>query len=93
MAAASTAVYRQMIESQTPDNLEEPTQAAAAGSLWVALAVQADLSPRLIENAKAAFTAGFNGATALSAVSVAFLAILAAVALRHFSKLGKQSGH
>jgi len=49
--------------------------------------VTSELPAGLIEEAKAAFTIGFNGAAAFSAVSITILAVLAARALRHVETL------
>ena len=88
LGSVSTAVYRHIIARSTPESLSKPTRDAVSDSLWGALAVQADLPPGLIEYARAAFTIGLNSVFAISAVSVAMLAVVAAVSLRHVEKLG-----
>jgi len=87
LGSLSTSVYRHMIALRLPQSLEEPVREAVSDSLWAALAVQTELPAGLIEDARAAFTTGFNGAAVASALSVAVLAVLAAVALRHVGKL------
>ncbi|KSV88939.1 hypothetical protein [Sinorhizobium sp. GL28] len=57
--------------------------AAVSDRLWGALAVRAELPAGLIEDARAAFTTGFNSAAILSAIAVTILAVLAAVGLRY----------
>jgi DHA2 family multidrug resistance protein-like MFS transporter len=41
----------------------------------------------LLERAQAAFISGFNAAAVVSAIGIAILAILAAIALKHVSPL------
>nr|AMP34941.1 MFS transporter [Sinorhizobium sp. M14] len=88
LGSLSTAVYRTTMSNRIPDNLAEEARSAVTDSLWAASAVASELPAGLIEEAQAAFTAGFNGAAIFSAVSVVILAILAAVALRHVGALG-----
>ncbi|PWJ83753.1 DHA2 family multidrug resistance protein-like MFS transporter [Pseudaminobacter salicylatoxidans] len=89
LGSISSAAYRHMITLSAPEGLSEATHNALSDSLWAALAVQSELPAGLIEQAQAAFTKGFNDASAVSAVSVVVLAFLSAVALRHVGKLGQ----
>jgi len=91
LGSISTAIYRHSIDLSTPDNLGDAAREAVSDSLWGPRAVRAELPAGLIENARAAFTTGFNSAAILSAIAVTILAVLAAVALRHIEKLGPPS--
>lgn len=83
-----TAVYRRTMLERIPENLAGEVREAVADSLWRASVVASEISPSLIEDAKAAFTAGFNGAAIFSAISISILAVLAAVSLRHVKRSG-----
>jgi DHA2 family multidrug resistance protein-like MFS transporter len=88
LGSLSIAIYRRSMSSRIPDSLTEQAHAAVTDSLWAAYGVASDLPAGLLEEARVAFTAGFNGAAIFGAVSVAILAILSAVALRHVRALG-----
>ncbi|KSV65194.1 hypothetical protein [Sinorhizobium sp. Sb3] len=79
LGSISTAIYRHSIGLSTPDDLGDAAREAVSDSLWGPWAVQAELPAGLIENARAAFTTGFNSAAILSAIAVTILAIFAAV--------------
>lgn len=87
LGSLSTAVYRHLMAADLPATLDPETRAAVSDSLWAVSSIAArlppELPPELVEQARAAFVAGFNLASAASAMGVAMLAILAAVALRH----------
>lgn len=89
LGSFATAVYRRTMLDHMPDALGEDAREAVSDSLWAASPLASELPVGLIEEAQAAFTTGFNGAAAFSAVGVAILAILAAVALRHIRPLGQ----
>ena len=91
LGSISTAIYRHSVALSTPDDLGAAADAAFSGSLWGALAVLTELPAGLIENARAALTAGLSSAAIRSAIAVTILAVLAAVALRHIKKLGPSS--
>jgi DHA2 family multidrug resistance protein-like MFS transporter len=83
LGSLSTAVYRHLMAADMPESLSGETREAVNDSLWAVSSITSELPSGLIEQAQAAFTAGFNLASAASAVSVTVLALLAAVALRH----------
>ncbi|UNK17046.1 MFS transporter [Paenibacillus sp. N3/727] len=88
LGSLATAVYRQTLLDRIPDDLTDEARKAVSDSLWGASSVATELPDGLIEEAQAAFTAGFNGAAIFSAVSVAILAIITIVALRHVGSSG-----
>lgn len=88
LGSLATAIYRHTMSDRLPASLTDEMRAAVSDSLWAATSVSAQLPARVIDDVRMAFTAGLNGAALLSAVSVAILAILAAVALRHVGTLG-----
>ncbi|UAX92753.1 MFS transporter [Ensifer adhaerens] len=91
LGSISTAIYRHWIARSAPDNLGPAAHEAVSDSLWGALAVRAEVPAVLIEDARAAFVAGFNTAAVLSAIAVTMLAVLSALALRHIKKLEPSS--
>ncbi len=82
LGSLATALYRGQMLDRIPEGLSPEAQEAVGDSLWAASSVAADLPPGLIEEAQAAFTAGFSAAAVVSAVSISVLAILAAISLR-----------
>ncbi|WP_142846068.1 MFS transporter [Telmatospirillum sp. J64-1] len=86
LGSLTTTVYRRMIQDRVPEDLPMDMHEALSDSLWAASAAASDLPPGVIEEAQSAFTAGFNNAAFFCAVGVAFLAILAARALRHVGR-------
>lgn len=88
LGSLATAVYRHAMLDRLPESLPEQAREAVIDSLWAASSVSSQLPASVIEEARTAFTVGFNGAALFSAVSVTTLAILAAVALRHVGTLG-----
>lgn len=83
LGSLTTAVYRSRMFERIPDTLARDVYKSVEDSLAGASSVAQKLPRGLLEEAKAAFTAGFNTAAATSAVSIAILSILAAVTLRH----------
>ena len=83
LGSLATAIYRRVMLDRMPDHLGHEAQEAVGDSLWAASSVASQLPVGLMEEAQAAFTAGFSTAAMFSAVSVSLLAILAAVSLRH----------
>lgn len=83
LGSLATAIYRRAMLDRMPDHLGHQAQEAVGDSLWAASSVASQLPVGLMEEAQAAFTAGFSTAAMFSAVSVSLLAILAAVSLRH----------
>ncbi len=88
LGSLTTAVYRSRMFDRIPDTLAQDVHKAVGDSLAGASSVAQELPPGLLEEAQAAFTAGFNAAAATSAVSIAILSILAAVILRHIGTDG-----
>ncbi|MEH3148597.1 MAG: MFS transporter [Methylobacterium frigidaeris] len=91
LGSLSGAIYRRAIVRHVPDDLPGDLRAALLDGLWSVLAVAPDLPVGLIGQARAAFTAGLAGASAVSAIGVAILAVFAAVALRHVERPGPSS--
>ncbi|MFC3773748.1 MFS transporter [Paenibacillus sp. GCM10012303] len=88
LGSLTTAIYRSRMFDRIPDTLSQDVHKAVGDSLAGAASVAQELPPGLLEEAQAAFTAGFNVAAATSAVSIAILSILAAVILRHIGTDG-----
>ncbi|RCS22837.1 MFS transporter [Phyllobacterium salinisoli] len=86
LGSLSTTIYRQTMLDQMPENINADAREAVSDSLWSA-SQEGGLPSGLIELAQAAFISGFNIASSASAISVAVLAILAAVMLRHIRPL------
>lgn len=82
LGSLTTAVYRTRMGDPI-DGMAVNLQRAVADSLAGATAVAHELPAGVLEQAQAAFLAGMNAAAATSAVSIAVLAVLAAVTLRH----------
>lgn len=82
LGSLATALYRGQMLERIPEGLGPEAREAVGDSLWAASSVAAELPPGLIEEAQAAFTAGFSAAAVVSALGVSVLAFLAAVALR-----------
>lgn len=83
LGSLATASYRRTMLDRIPEGLAREAHEAVGDSLWAATSVASELPAGLIEEAQAAFTAGFSSAAVVSAVSVSVLAVLAAVSLRH----------
>lgn len=86
LGSIATAVYRRAMADRIPDDLTGAAEQAVGDSLWAASAVT-ELPTGLLEEAQSAFTHGFGAAALFSAINVALLAILAAVALRDVGRL------
>ncbi|RJL20770.1 MFS transporter [Paracoccus siganidrum] len=91
LGSFATAIYRRTMLERLPDDTPETLREAVADSLWAASAVAPDLPGGLIEEAQAAFLAGFHGAAMVSAIIVAALVALAALSLRHVGTLAGSS--
>lgn len=83
LGSLATAIYRRTMLGRMPEGLSDAAHAAVGDSLWAASSVASELPAGLMEEAQAAFTMGVSGAAAFSAASVALLAVLATVSLRH----------
>ncbi|HEV7371783.1 MFS transporter, partial [Arenibaculum sp.] len=88
LGSLATAIYRHAMFDRLPGSLSEEAREAVGDSLWAASSVSSQLPAGVIEDARIAFTAGFNGAALFSAAGVTILAVLAAVALRHVGTVG-----
>lgn len=82
LGSLATAFYRGQMLDRIPDGLGTQAREAVGDSLWAASSVASDLPSGLIEDAQAAFSAGFGIAAMVSAVGVSVLAMLAAISLR-----------
>lgn len=83
LGSLATAVYRSYMTDQAPATASASIQFAVSDSLAASISVAHALPVGVLEQAQAAFMAGFNVAAAVSAVGIACLAVLAAVKLRH----------
>ncbi|WP_238534206.1 MFS transporter [Advenella kashmirensis] len=83
LGSIATAVYRSYMTDQVPATASASIQLAVSDSLAASISVAHALPAGLLEQAQAAFMAGFNVAAAVSAVGIACLAVLAAIKLRH----------
>ncbi|MDM8353999.1 hypothetical protein [Brevundimonas diminuta] len=90
LGSLAAAVYRGAILDHLRDDLDQHAHKAVGDSLWAASSVASELPPCLMAKAQTAFMTGFSVAALVSAMSVAFLAVLAAVLLRHVGQ-GRQS--
>jgi DHA2 family multidrug resistance protein-like MFS transporter len=91
LGSLATALYRGQMRERIPEGLDAQTRDAVADSLWATYSVAADLPSGLMEEAQAAFMAGFSVAAMVSAAGVSVLAVLAAVLLRRVGVIGTQS--
>lgn len=82
LGSLATAVYRARIAEQT-GNLAPALREAVGDSLAGAGALAAQLPAGTLEQAQAAFIAGFRVAAATGGVAIAALALVAAISLRH----------
>ncbi|MBO0641784.1 MAG: MFS transporter [Pseudomonas stutzeri] len=92
LGSIAGAVYQRTITPLLSGELTAATREAVADSLWAASSVAAHLSPEQVAQAQAAFVSGVRGAALFSAVSVAALAVVSAVALRHLRSSGVGDG-
>jgi DHA2 family multidrug resistance protein-like MFS transporter len=83
LGSLATAVYRRTMTDLVGSPMAPDIQGAVSDSLAGAVSVSRQLPTGVLEQAQAAFMAGFNVAATTSAVSIAILAALAAVTLRH----------
>ncbi|NUO74654.1 MAG: MFS transporter [Lysobacter sp.] len=82
LGSLSTAIYRNAM-SDNGGASAHALPGAVSDSLAGARSLAPELPAAVLEQAQAAFMAGFNAAAATTAVSIAVLAALAAIALRH----------
>jgi DHA2 family multidrug resistance protein-like MFS transporter len=83
LGSLATAVYRIRMANDLNDPMVQDLQRAVSDSLAGALSVSTELPAGVLAQAQAAFVTGFNVAAATSGVSIAILAGLAAITLRH----------
>lgn len=83
LGSLTTAVYRIRMDDHVSVPMAQDIQRAVSDSLAGAHSVVQALPAGVLEQAQAAFVTGFNVAAATSAVSIAVLAALAAIMLRH----------
>lgn len=81
LGSIASAVYRHTVIEQIPDDLTGNMRETVSDSLWSASSIASELPAGLLVEAQTAFTTGFHTAAAISAFSIALLAILAAVTL------------
>ena len=91
LGSLATALYRGQMLERIPEGLGPAVQEAVGDSLWAVSSVAVDLPHGLIDEARAAFMAGFSVAALVSAVGVSMLAALAAVSLRRVDVIGTQA--
>jgi DHA2 family multidrug resistance protein-like MFS transporter len=82
LGSLAGAVYQRTVIPYLPGDLAATARDAVADSLWAAASIASHLPPEIMTHAQAAFMAGLRGAALFSAVSVAALAVVSAVALR-----------
>jgi DHA2 family multidrug resistance protein-like MFS transporter len=85
LGSMTTTVYRTRMADQVPEMLSSGIRDAVSDSLAGSIAVSRQLPAGLLEQAQTAFMAGFNVSATVSAVSIACLAVLAAIKLRHIT--------
>lgn len=90
LGSLATAIYRTRMVGQAPSTLPQHVQDAVGDSLAGATSVAAALPDGMLEQAQAAFMAGFHLVAGTSATATAALAVMAAIALRRIG-LGGQS--
>ncbi|WP_223115444.1 MFS transporter [Luteimonas suaedae] len=88
LGSLATAVYRGEIRQRMPSDLPQELSSAVADGLWAATELADRLPDGLLEQARAAFTLGFNVTAMVGAVAALLLAVLAAVSLRHVGVIG-----
>lgn len=91
LGSLASAIYRLTIVERLPAGLDAELQAAVGDSLWAA-SLLPGLPGGLIEEARSAFIQGFNAAAMVSAISVAVVAVLAVIMLRHVAPLRPNAG-
>jgi DHA2 family multidrug resistance protein-like MFS transporter len=92
LGSLATAVYRIRMAGDYSDLMGQDIQRAVSDSLAGALSVSPELPAGVLEQAQAAFVTGFNVAAATSGISIAILAGLAAITLRHIGVGGGTDG-
>lgn len=92
LGSLATAVYRIRMADGYSDPMAQDVQRAVSDSLAGALSVSPELPAGVLEQAQAAFVTGFNVAAAASGISIAILAGLAVITLRHIGVGGGTDG-
>lgn len=92
LGSLTTAVYRVRMSDALGGSLPPDVRRATADSLAGAHSVSSALPAGVLEQAQAAFVTGLNLAAAVSAISIALLAVLAAITLRHIGVGGGVDG-
>lgn len=92
LGSLATAVYRIRMADDYSDPMGQDIQRAVSDSLAGALTISPELPAGVLEQAQAAFVAGFNVAAATSGISIAILAGPAAITLRHIGVGGGTDG-
>lgn len=88
LGSLASAVYRGLVRDRIPADLPEDVSLAVGESLWAAVSVVDRLPGGVLEEAREAFTRGFNVTAGIGALGIAVLAILSATALRHVGAVG-----
>jgi DHA2 family multidrug resistance protein-like MFS transporter len=83
LGSLTTAVYRNSMADQLSGLMAQDIQHVVSDSLAGAQSVSQQLPAGVLEQAQAAFVMGFNVAAVTSGISIAVLAGLAAINLRH----------
>ncbi|UXY15448.1 MFS transporter [Chitiniphilus purpureus] len=83
LGSIAGALYHRTMKGSLPADLDAAASEAVSDSLWAASAIASELPAGLMAQAQAAFMTGLKGAALFSTASVAVLAVLSAVALRH----------
>ncbi|ARU87670.1 MFS transporter [Pseudomonas sp. M30-35] len=89
LGSLTTSLYRIRMTDQVSVPMAQDVQRAVSDSLAGAKSVLQELPAGMLEQAQAAFMVGFNVAAATSAISIAILAGLAAITLRHIGVGGE----
>lgn len=89
LGSLTTSLYRIRMADQVSVPMAQDVQRAVSDSLAGAKSVLQELPAGMLEQAQAAFMVGFNMAAATSAISIAILAGLAAITLRHIGVGGE----
>jgi MFS transporter, DHA2 family, multidrug resistance protein len=89
IGSLATSVYRRTMDDGALDGLAPDASESVRDSLWSAVSVASHLPDGLLDEARAAFVAGFTGASLASAIGVALLAAVAAVTLRRVGRPGE----
>lgn len=91
LGSLAATIYRGRIQEHIPPGLPEEVAQAIGDGLWLAPSLMMHLPEQLLEQAKSTFTFGLSVAATVSALAIALLAILAALALRHVDSIGAEN--